>query len=94
MRLAIDLIKQHTNLRVDDWEIVESLMKEFAKLHVEAALTAILNDYNDELVKLTKQIESLEKKYDNLSHLKIKELNIIRGKKSQLVECIKIIKHK
>jgi hypothetical protein len=40
MRTAIDLIKQHTNLRVDDWEIVESLMKEFAKLHVDAALKA------------------------------------------------------
>ena len=55
------------------------------------AVNSILNDYDNVLVKLTEQIESLEKIYNNLSHLKIKELNILRGNKSQLEECIEII---
>jgi len=67
-------------------------MEEDKKLGQKSdVMNSILNDYQNELLKLTKQIESLEKIYHNLSHLKIKELNILRGKKSQLEECIKII---
>lgn len=43
------------------------------------------------LKNITAKIDSLEKIYHNLSHLKVKEYNILKGKRTQIIECIEVI---
>jgi hypothetical protein len=52
---------------------------------------SLLNVYRVLLEDITIKIDALEKLRHNLGELKIKELNILRGKKLQLIECIEII---
>ena len=54
-------------------------------------MDSILNEYRVLLEEITTKIDKLEKVRHNLCHLKIKELNILRGKRSQLIECAEII---
>lgn len=61
------------------------------KLHISDVMNSILNDYQDKLKDITTRIDSLEKIYHNLSHLKVKEYNILKGKRTQLIECIEVI---
>jgi len=43
---AAELVKLKSNIMIDDSEITEDLMIEFAKLHVQAALKGCLNKYH------------------------------------------------
>jgi hypothetical protein len=52
---------------------------------------SLLNVYRVLLEDITIKVDALEKLRHNLGELKIKELNILRGKKLQLIECIEII---
>lgn len=52
---------------------------------------SLLNVYRVLLEDITIKVDALEKLRHNLCELKIKELNILRGKKLQLIECIEII---
>lgn len=61
------------------------------KLHISDVMNSILNDYQDKLKNITEKIDSLEKIYHNLSHLKVKEYNILKGKRTQLIECVEVI---
>ena len=61
------------------------------KLHISDVMNSILNDYQDKLNNITTKIDSLEKIYHNLSHLKVKEYNILKGKRTQLIDCIQVI---
>lgn len=61
------------------------------KLHISDVMSSILKDYQDKLKNITEKIDSLEKIYHNLSHLKVKEYNILKGKRTQLIECVEVI---
>jgi len=60
-------------------------------LNISDVMNSILNDYQDKLKDITTKIDSLEKIYHNLSHLKVKEYNILKGKRTQLIDCIEVI---
>lgn len=60
-------------------------------LNISDVMNSILNDYQDKLKDITTKIDSLEKLYHNLSHLKVKEYNILKGKRTQLIDCIEVI---
>lgn len=53
----------------------------------------ILNEFQSNLKEIETEINSLEKIYHTLSHLKVKEYNILGGKRIQLLECIETIKN-
>ena len=61
------------------------------KLHISDVMNSILNDYQDKLKNITEKIDTKKKIYHNLSHLKVKEYNILKGKRTQLIECVEVI---
>jgi len=53
----------------------------------------ILDDFKGKLDNITVRINLLKNNLHNLSSLKIKEYNILRGMAKQLKECIKTVEN-
>ena len=69
----------------------QELNESSENLNISDVMNSVLNDYQDKLKDITTKIDSLEKIYHNLSHLKVKEYNILKGKRTQLIDSIEVI---